>query len=98
MFDLDQEIQKRITRAEYYLNPLNNPALVRAYQIEIDTLKTAPRTELELKGSIRRLEAKIEETDDITECEPLHLKREVLEWLLQLINYGRPLSPEWSEY
>jgi hypothetical protein len=97
VFDLEQEIQKRIDRAQYYLNPLNNPALVMAYQIEIDTLKTAPRTELELKGSIRRLTAKINQTNDVTECEPMYLKREALEWLLQLIKYGRPLSPEWSK-
>ena len=97
MLDLEAEIQNRISRAEYYLNSKNNPALVRAYQIEIDTLKTAPRRELELAGAIRRLEAKINQTLEIDECEPLYAKRETLEWLLQLIKYGRPLSPEWSK-
>ena len=97
MFDFEQEIQKRIARAQKYLNPMNNPALVRAYQIEIDTLKTASRTELELKGAIRRLTVKINQTDDVTECEPLYAKREALEWLLQLIKNNRPLGPEWSK-
>jgi len=32
MFDLEQEIQKRISQAQYYLNQQNNPALVRAYR------------------------------------------------------------------
>lgn len=97
MFDLEREIQKRITRAQYYLNPKNNPALIRVYHIEIDTLQTAPRNELEIKGAIRRLEAKIEKTMNIDECEPLYAKRETLEWLLQLINYNKSLSPEWSK-
>jgi hypothetical protein len=97
VLDLEAEIQKRIKRAQYYLNPLNYPALIRAYQIEIDTLQTAPRNELELKGAFRRLEAKINQTIDPDECEPLYAKREPLEWLLQLIKYGKPRSPEWSK-
>ena len=93
MFDLEREIQKRIKRAEKYLNPMNNPALARAYQIEIDTLKTAPRRELEIAGMLRRLNAKANQTVDIAECEPLFAKREALEWLLQLIKYQKPLDP-----
>jgi hypothetical protein len=97
VFDLEQEIQERITSIEKYLNPLNNPAFVRSYQIEIDTLKSAPRRELEIAGMLRRLNAKANQTVDIAECEPLFAKREALEWLLQLIRYSKSLSPEWSK-
>jgi hypothetical protein len=93
VLDIESEIQKRIDRAQKYHNPMNNPALIRSYQTEIETLKTAPRQELQLTGAIRRLDVIINQTADVIECDALYSKREALEWLLQLVKYQKPLDP-----
>lgn len=82
---LEQVIQKQIRTCRKYVNPHNNPALVRSYEIEIKTLTNAPKTERELASAIRRVKAKMQVTIDTVDLEPLSSELEALEWLIPVL-------------
>jgi hypothetical protein len=82
IFDLAQEIQMRIEVAQKYISHRNNPALVKSYEIEIKTLRNAPRTERELLSAMRRVKIRMNLTVDVVDQEPLSAELEALEWLL----------------
>jgi hypothetical protein len=85
MSDLEQVIQKQIRTCRKYVSPLNNPALVRSYEIEIKTLINAPRTERELASAICRVKAKMQMTIDTVDLEPMSSELEALEWLIPIV-------------
>ena len=85
MSEVDELIKIRIEACRKYINPHNNPALVRSYDKEIRTLKSAPRTERELAGAIRRVKAEMHLTIDTADLESLSSELEALEWLLPIV-------------
>jgi hypothetical protein len=85
MVDLEARIQEKISWAEKRTGTEINTAVANAARIEIQTLRTAPRTIPELEKKVQKLNTRIDQINDIFRREPLYHEREALEWLLNVI-------------
>lgn len=85
LFDLETAIAMHLENMRNDLNQIDNPALVKALEIDIKVFETAPRNSTRLEGRIAVRKQEMDYMIDTFKCQELCIEIQSLERLLAMV-------------